>query len=472
MLIKNSIKTFIIFLISQFLFLYFANGKEAESNPNFAPESNRIAVIVNKYLKQEIEANLNIYLEDLRNEGYDPVLKEWDLENNPAPAALRTWLKGVRDLQGAVLIGDLPIPYVKAHSVLNKWGVTDRYIAEMYYMDFTKRNWMGEDNDSQFFGAGIPQIWTSRIITSPLLGWFGVYSKNTEAELVNSYLEKNHAYRTGKVVFPRQNLLYSIPESMKDDKVFFGRDPLAREILSKSSSLLKETNPEYVSEFFEPLAIDAYEILFWSRHGMPTFIHFGNPFKDLRTIIQERGPRFLTEKLIPLSYNIRLTSRILAQVDVNIATAFVFPTSCWIGHYATPGYFGGTYIFNKKFFNLGMPTATLPTSNSGRGRTMNAMSNFVDGNNLGQAYKLNFFDLPEDSINSINNDLLSAPDDDILLLHTASHNSKYIIGDGTLRLQSRYLIPTKENSPVEYLKRQNKIDEQSVNMPESNEKLL
>src|SRR5437016_10570400 len=81
------------------------------------PTSNRIAVVVNKFLKGEIEVNLNIYLQDLRNEGYDPILIPWSLEENPTPKALKEELvklyKEEKSLQGAVMIGDVPVPVLK-----------------------------------------------------------------------------------------------------------------------------------------------------------------------------------------------------------------------------------------------------------------------------------------------------------------------------------------------------------------------
>ncbi len=273
------------------ILIYYAISLFVLLNFSYAVDSNRVAIVVNKYLKEVIEDNLSIYLQDLKNEGYEPILKEWDLENNPAPQALKAYLQGLYlekgSLQGAVFLGDLPIPIMEADPLLkeNTSGdntliqISDGYIAERYYMDLVGKEWTDEDKNYKFEEPHyksywesflkvvnyytpeklkqeiakedlypIPEIWTSRIFTSTLTGLF----KQSERELVNAYLEKNHAYRTGEVVFPNQTLLYSLPIEMKGDSSFSeDRFKQARHILSKSF-VLKEPipAPATIGEFF------------------------------------------------------------------------------------------------------------------------------------------------------------------------------------------------------------------------------
>lgn len=432
-----------IFVIGQFGLLGCVNGAE----------SNRIAVVVNKYLKQEIDDNLSIYLQDLRDEGYEPVLKEWDLENNPAPKALKVYLKGLYlgegSLQGAVFIGDLPIPIMEANPILKEGiggdtsliRISDGYIAERYYMDLVGKEWIEnaknytfEEPDYESYWESflktveyytpealkqmigqeglypMPEIWTSRIVTSTLTALF----KKSEGELVNAYLEKNHAYRTGQVVFQKQTLLYSLPQVMKFDRAFSeNRFIEPRRILSKNYELKEPIPaPATIDEFFKLLSAGSYEVLFWGRHGLKTYINLGSG--DLR-------------------------SSILASTPVNVRTAFVFPASCWIGHYVEPSYFAGSYLFNERYYVIGMPTATLPSYG---GQEVSAMSNFVEGGNLGLAFK-KAIEIPDIS--------LAYPDIKHLSSKIASSNSRFILGDGTLRLQSKGLIVHEINSPQKYL---------------------
>ncbi len=386
-------------------------------------ESNRVAIVVNKYLKEEIDKNLNIYLQDLKNEGYEPILKEWDLENDPAPQTLKAYLKGLYldegGLQGAVFIGDLPIPIMKADKSLRspfKMNISDGYIAERYYMDLIGVKWIVNNPEYEAYWDGFldtlekhdpamliqaieendlyptPEIWTSRIMTSTLTGLF----KKSEGQLVNAYLEKNHAYRTRQMVVQKQVLLYSMP---KLDPAFmtisFGQ--IARDMESKFVVKWPPA-PEKIDEFFQSLNEGSYEIFFWARHGMKTYINLG------------------TEKL---------TSDILANTSVSVSTAFMFPASCWIGYYMEPAYFSGSYVFNEQFNALGM-ARTLPLFVN---EEVSAIYEFVDGVNLGLALK-----------KAIEIQIPIYIKKQITLLPyipvAASSNSRYILGDGTLRLQS------------------------------------
>ncbi len=415
-------------------------------------ESNRIAIVVNKYLKKEIETNLEIYLEDLNNEGYEMVLKEWDLENNPAPQELKAYLKGLylgRGLQGAVFIGDLPIAIMEADPSLKDVEgnvyirISDGYIADKYYMDLIGKEWTDNDKNYKFeepdyFGFWkaiwdtleyytpemfkekvsseelypVPEIWLSRITVSSLTDLF----KKSEVELVNTYLEKNHAYRTNQVIFPKQNLMYSLPKELENDTAFSesGLNQV-RQILSKQYSLIEPSPaPAKVDQFFEPLNNRSYAMLFWDRHGLKTSIALG------------------TETL---------TSKILTNFPINIATAFVFPDSCWIGHYLEPEYFAGSFMFNERFCVMGIPTATLPTYGDVQTKIM---ENFNNGNNLGIAFKsaLQILD-----INSKSSDAT------YFQSRIAALNSRYILGDGTLKLQETDSESNENNSAMQYLKR-------------------
>jgi len=411
-----------------------------------------VAIVVNKYLKAEIEDNLNIYLQDLKNEGYEPILKEWDLENDPAPPALKAYLRGLYleegSLQGAVFIGDLPIPIMKVKPGFDKsWVVatTDGYIAERYYMDLVGKEWTDEDGDykldqpdyeSQWNALGnytpemlkriiededldpIPEIWTSRIITSSLTGLF----KRSEGKLVNAYLKKNHAYRTNDTLFQKQNLLYSIPKVLAEDNAFSNLNiKEAERVLSDNYTLEKPVPaPTTINEFFEPLRAKSYEMVSWLRHGMKTYIDLG---------VEE------------------LTSEILANTSVDILTAFVFPASCWIGHYIEPAYFSGSYLFNEKIFALGMPTSTLPLYGFPQ---ISMISKFTSGNNLGLAFK-KVIEIPDFERYPLSNRSFYHT------LRITSSNSRYILGDGTIKLQLNKSITNeepdkKENSIYNYIK--------------------
>ncbi len=441
------------------------------SSFSFGEESNRIAVVVNSKLKREISENLRIYMEDLENEKYEPILKEWDLENNPEPQKLKAYLRELylddKSLQGAVFIGDLPVPKMQAHSVLMfnnaQTRIDDGYIAEMYYMDLIGKEWKAgswphngsrfvmedgcyeadwenfyekmkdeEYRDTYFWEilsedlSPTPEIWTSRIMASGLEDSL----KRTESGLVNAYLEKNHAYRTGKVVFQKQSLLYSLNQSVKDtmDVAAEVNESIVQRLLS-NHFLLKDYNPgpSTVSDFFAPLENQSYEIMYWHRHGEEDNIKLGSQW--LRS----------THLLNPL---------------VNIAAAFVFPTSCSIGYYKDSKYFAGIFMFNERSYVLGMPTATLPIH--GHELEREIIEKFQLGDNLGLAFKKSIL------ARKVTRAFIKAGMDageshylaglDYFASCVVAKNSRFILGDGTLRLQSTKSEYNENNSPQNYIK--------------------
>jgi len=175
--------------------------------------------------------------------------------------------------------------------------------------------------------------------------------------------------------------------------------------------------------FFKPLKDKSYEILYWGKHGWKTFIDLGSQL---------------------------LTSHILVETPINVATAFVFPVSCWIGHYTENAYFGGSYLFNEQYYALGMLTATLPTYGD---LSASVMSEFIDGSNLGASFKKKI-ETPDIS--------LSYPNLKHLASRIASSNSRFILGDGTLKLQSKELVANKNNSPQNYLMEKYPYSEESI----------
>ncbi len=462
------LKLFSIITITQLGLINLVHGDEL----NAPQESNRVAIVVNKYLKQEIEDNLSIYLQDLKNEGYEPILKEWDLENDPAPQALKAYLKGLYveegSLQGAVFIGDLPIPIMEAdpllkatkdNSSLGPTEISNGYIAERYYMDLVGKEWIDKDNNYKFEEPDyqsywesflkilgydtpeglrnaieiediypIPEIWTSRIVTSTLTYLF----KQSEGKLVNAYLVKNHGYRTNKAVFQTQALIYSLPDVMKNEKAFHASEFIkAKHILSRNYEIKEPIpGPAYIYEFFEPLSSESYEIIFWGRHGLKTEILIGLQY--LKSSTSSSDGRYLRNQDMRRFGSSMGTS--LTDTHVHIKTAFVFAASCWIGHYTEPAYFAGSYLFNEQFYAFGMLTATLPTYDDPE--TLSTMSKLVDGSNFGLALKKAFETPYYFSLFFTSPALLSSK--------IASSNSKYILGDGTLKLQSRKLVTSEE----------------------------
>lgn len=402
-----------------------------EKNP-----SNRIAVVVNQSLKAQIETNLDIYLQDLRNEGYDPILIPWSLQEQPSPQELKDTLiklyKDEQSLQGSVMIGDLPIPLQKVpeHSYIAKSIPSLTFVSEMYYMSLIPfQEKAAQESNNELVAESVEKleenillanIWVSHLVASPVTKIL----QKTEPELINAYLEKNHAYRTGQVIFSKNAIVLPVAE---EDKTF------DLEMFDNTINILKnvynveEIRAKTVSEFLEPFYTFSPEIAVWGRHGeVDTLLIFKDKYKFLGG-----GSVFLGSDVLAISNS--------------MSGAFVFPRSCNIGQYTAEGYFAGVFLFNPQFFSLAMPTTTISTYGGSVSDIM--LKPFLQFNNIGSCFLelINPFDFEKLHLSKVEK-LYLANDN-------YSRNSRFILGDGTLKLQAPQLAASGGISPNDYLKK-------------------
>lgn len=435
----NKVYLVLLILLSSSITLFTLENK---------PSSNRIAVVVNQFLKAEIETNLDIYLQDLRNEGYDPILIPWSLEKNPTPKALKDTLiklyEEEKSLQGAVMIGDLPIPMQKIADTKShrEWASPSMtFASEIYYMNLIGSNWKDTLENEQFekslellsaspkFSSFLEekasdsnnalvidyikeslgrnylraQIWVSHIIASTVTNVL----YRTEPELINAYLEKNHAYRTGQIIFPKNAIVLPITEV---DEAFKLDEYYHIIKMLKSKYNVEEIIAKTRSTFLEPFYTYSPEIALWGRHG----------FSDGLVIAE----------------GVYLTSNDLALSNSLGSSAFLFPDSCDIGQYTADGYFAGVFLFKSQFFTLGIPTSTITSF----GYPLFPMIEFfLKNNNIGNSFLeyINKFDSEYSFVQESEENYV--------------RNSKYILGDGTLKLQSHQTAISSGISPNDYL---------------------
>lgn len=173
-------------LLIQFTFISqsiaFFGWNEKESKP--------VAVIVNSELYPQIKDSIDRYLDDLKNEDYQVIFSLWDYKVHPDVDELKSLLKDyheTKNLQGAVLIGE--IPYVLGEFHGDK-GPIETYLMDLHNTNFIKTN---DGIITDFEGPLNFDIWVSRISSKTTVLFF---EKESEADLINRYFEKNHLYRT------------------------------------------------------------------------------------------------------------------------------------------------------------------------------------------------------------------------------------------------------------------------------------
>ena len=162
---------------------------------------NHVLIAVEESLYPLIETGLGGYVSDLEAEGYT-VTVVLDTAFGGTPMEFRDYLSSVYDsvgLVGALLIGDLPVPW---HESIWDDGEYENYPCDYFFMDLDGV-WLDNDINGiydQHSGDRLPEIWVGRMAASPLSG--------SEADYVNNLLDKIASYRDGTLAQPQRGLTF------------------------------------------------------------------------------------------------------------------------------------------------------------------------------------------------------------------------------------------------------------------------
>jgi len=165
-----------------------------------------VLVIVNSNLQVHIQSSVTQYEQDLLTDGYEVDVLLW---SGGSHQDLRSYLQSrfSDGLVGAVLIGDLPVPWFEYDLA--------EFPCDLYLMDLDGA-WLDFDADgildNHRGGSGdvSPEIWIGRLDPSRLT-W------GSQASLLQNYFGKNHDYRTGALSLPDRALSF-----VDDDWSSFG----------------------------------------------------------------------------------------------------------------------------------------------------------------------------------------------------------------------------------------------------------
>ncbi len=156
-----------------------------------------VYVLVNPSIYGGIAASLTQWTSDVESVGWSVAIYSASF---PTPSDLRSYLSGIVDLGGCLLIGDFPVPWYE----LDVSG-HEEFPVDLYYMDLDGI-WTDADLDGLFdahSGDTAPEIWVGRLTAGNLtIGGAG------EVALLNNYFAKNHAYRTQSLLLPSRALMY------------------------------------------------------------------------------------------------------------------------------------------------------------------------------------------------------------------------------------------------------------------------
>lgn len=160
-------------------------------------ESYSLAILVNETLYPKIKTNLDQYQSDLEMEGYSIFLQQ---VSGGTPEEIKSWVKEryQTGITGILFVGDITAAWAEVSG--------DQFPCDLFYMDLDG-TWQDTNGDGVYethtAGSGDmgPEVYVARIYASTL-------DYDTEANMVNDYFTKVHAYRTGELTQPWRGLEY------------------------------------------------------------------------------------------------------------------------------------------------------------------------------------------------------------------------------------------------------------------------
>jgi hypothetical protein len=182
------------------------SGAAAKTGLRHGGGTGLFLIIVNAGLEPLIQPKLDAYAASIAAEGYTVTLLT---TSGGTPPDIRTTLTGYlpSGLIGAVLIGDLPVPWYEVSGA--------QFPCDFFYMDLDG-TWTDQDHNGIYDlhqNNETPEIFVGRLTASPLQG----IGQGSEHAKVNRYFGKIDKYRKGQFTVNARALAY--PD---DDWSYFG----------------------------------------------------------------------------------------------------------------------------------------------------------------------------------------------------------------------------------------------------------
>ena len=182
--------------------------------------SRNVDIVVNPalYSSGQITGSLTQYMQDIRRQGYNPVLTTASFTT---AADLRNHLSteyATTGLAGAVFVGNLPVATYHVDARPDAGFPAEDFPCDYYYEDLAG-TWSDTNSNGvldSLTGTTSPQIWMGRMTVAPLTG---LQSGRTESGMLNSYFARDHAYRAKQLSLSTNGLAY-----IDDDWNIYGWD--------------------------------------------------------------------------------------------------------------------------------------------------------------------------------------------------------------------------------------------------------
>jgi hypothetical protein len=168
-------------------------------------ERGRVLVLVEANLAERLSDSLDRFMEDLTLDGHSVLLES---ASGGSAVEIKEHLAELyaedQGLEGALLIGDLPMAWFEFYNDYGTYGYAV-FPCDLALMDLDG-SWEDNDGNGVFdghtdgFGDAAPELWVGRMIVTP---WMG-----DETEVLEAYFDRNHAYRRGEILPNESSLVY------------------------------------------------------------------------------------------------------------------------------------------------------------------------------------------------------------------------------------------------------------------------
>ncbi len=396
-----------------------------------------IMVLVESRLISSLDSALEQYETDLKSEGYK-VKIESGLTSSTLPTEIKKILQNEyeenENLIGAVFIGNIQAPLFND---FNRQGdpYWHNYLADFYYMDLNGV-WEDYDNNGVYdqhkysetkvinwiqkklnIGDPLkPEIWVSRIKADNLA------SLGNEIELLKSYFEKNHNYRTGKMELPPKRA-FVVADGVKVFKSGWGARP---DLLYTDINIVQ--CEDYPSDSLRKFlsSEEGYEWGVVNVFSGPRIHHFDymrNPFNPEWWSTRESKKNIVAySDTIHQPYDISWIDIKNLEPDV----LFYHLLSSETGRFDVPDYLAGSYIFSGSGL-----VAIAGTQHSGAVGVPVFYESLAAGKTFGESWKNALSYLIENKGNEIT---IYWCDQETTEPEGASVYKAVLIGDGTLKI--------------------------------------
>jgi len=230
-------------------------------------------IIVNNDLYENIEQSLLVYQQDLADDGFNSYVVVFD---GTSPIDLKQEILlyvQLESIVNVVLIGNLPVAWFELFEDWNDNGIQDpgedwvEFPCDLYFTDIDGI-WGDFDEDGildYHGGEQHPELGIGRIVADNM-----DMLDASEYELVNSYFQRNHLFRSGVITSNNISLAY-----IDDDWASWGNDYQQSMLLAYPSvELVNDIEETNAGDYLNNRLISDYELIQVHVHSGPDAHYF------------------------------------------------------------------------------------------------------------------------------------------------------------------------------------------------------